>query len=60
MQGDGLTFHQSSVDFGIFVVRHRLWLVLVPLVYNLDIMILTDVPWRYAAAYYYYYYYYYY
>ena len=32
------------VDFAVFVVRHRLWLVLVPLVYNVDIMILTDVP----------------
>ena len=31
-------------DFAVFVVRHRFWLVLVPLVCNLDIMILTDVP----------------
>ena len=31
-------------DFAVFVVRHRLWLVLVPLVSNVDSMILTDIP----------------
>ena len=31
-------------DFPVFVVHHRLWLVLVPIVDNLHIIILTDVP----------------
>ena len=31
-------------DVVVFIVHHSLWLVLVPLVCNLDIIIFTDVP----------------
>ena len=36
--------HMVVILLDIFIVCHRLWLVLIPVVYNLDIMILTDVP----------------
>ena len=37
-------FTVMNADFAVLIVCHRFWLVLEPLVYNLDIMILTDVP----------------
>ena len=41
---ESLMMISGLLVFAVFVVRHRFWLVLVPLVCNLDIMILTDVP----------------